>query len=153
MKRAASTPLLAPSLDKRCAELGSQIAQCLINTIRFETRRRIPSKFDAARPPVISLAAFAERLFRYGVPWTLYRGEVAMLARAYMEKVHKAVPLDALNVHRVMLACFCLAVKYLLDEPFHMTFMARVCGIGVPELAALEVFLLSLLEFDLALGL
>lgn len=78
--------------------------------------------------------------------------ECFVLALVYVDRIMQAnwrFLLTSLNVHRLLLTAVMTAVKYHDDCSYNNAYYAKVGGIPLGELNALEVELLFLLGFDL----
>lgn len=78
--------------------------------------------------------------------------ECFVLALVYVDRIMQAnwrFVLTSLNVHRLLLTAVMTAVKYHDDCSYNNAYYAKVGGIPLGELNALEVELLFLLGFDL----
>ena len=60
--------------------------------------------------------------------------------------------LNRMNIHRVLLVAFLLAIKQNEDKPVSNVFWAQVGGIPVAELNAMELKLLSMVGFSLSVS-
>lgn len=58
-------------------------------------------------------------------------------------------PLNSLSIHRLILACVFMAIKFNDDIYYDNAFYARLGGITLEEMNYLEVGILSYLQFDL----
>lgn len=78
--------------------------------------------------------------------------ECFVLALVYVDRIMQAnwrFLLTSLNVHRLLLTAVMTAVKYHDDCSYNNAYYAKVGGIPLGELNALEIELLFLLGFDL----
>ncbi|CAL5070154.1 unnamed protein product [Urochloa decumbens] len=105
--------------------------------------------FEAAREPRIGVAEYLERMHRYaGLDPECY-----VVAYAYVDMAAHRRPAAAVasrNVHRLLLACLLVASKVLDDFHHSNAFFARVGGVSNAEMNRLELELLGVLDFAVA---
>ncbi|TKW06733.1 hypothetical protein SEVIR_7G259800v4 [Setaria viridis] len=108
--------------------------------------------FEAARgapAPRIGVAEYLERVHRYaGLDPECY-----VVAYAYVDMAAHRRPAAAVasrNVHRLLLACLLVASKVLDDFHHSNAFFARVGGVSNAEMNKLELELLDVLDFAVA---
>ncbi|CAN6229662.1 unnamed protein product [Urochloa humidicola] len=110
--------------------------------------------FEAARgaaAPRIGVAEYLERMHRYaGLDPECY-----VVAYAYVDMAAHRRPAAAVassrNVHRLLLACLLVASKVLDDFHHSNAFFARVGGVSNAEMNRLELELLGVLDFAVAI--
>eukprot|EP00756_Hemistasia_phaeocysticola_P024716 Hpha_TRINITY_DN15964_c1_g2::TRINITY_DN15964_c1_g2_i1::g.73473::m.73473 len=126
-----------------------KVISSVMTAVVMETGDGIGTPFDARRLPTIPLYDYLRRWVRHT------RCDVSCVVAAVMliDRVCmlSGYPVTALNVHRLLLAALTVSNKYCLDIPFLNSHYARVGGVSVEELNALERQLLQLLEFDVHL--
>lgn len=108
----------------------------------------IQKPFVRSSPPSVPFAVYLERLFRYCHPEPLHLLAIV----AYSERLIKVhglfVPPPAW--HRFTVAAWIIAGKALLgDQYWTNLYWARVAGISITEICALESELVSLLDWHL----
>lgn len=101
-------------------------------------------------PPATSIAAYIPRLYRH------FRcsEEVFVFALIYLDRVIRAnhIKINALNIHRLVLAASVIGVKFVEDVRYSNRYYARVGGVGLAELNRLELAFLKLVKFDLTVS-
>ncbi|KAF8651255.1 hypothetical protein HU200_063505 [Digitaria exilis] len=108
--------------------------------------------FEAARgapAPRIGVAEYLERVHRYAA----LDPECYVVAYAYVDMAAHRRPAAAVasrNVHRLLLACLLVASKVLDDFHHSNAFFARVGGVSNAEMNKLELELLAVLDFAVA---
>jgi len=104
--------------------------------------------FEANSVPKISLAAYLKRIaWFFGCPTACF-----VIAIEYVYRLSHLCPeveLNEYSVHQIVITCIMVATKFIDDKIFKNTFYARVAGIPVTNLRALEVRLVFFLKFDL----
>jgi len=104
--------------------------------------------FYSPTVPEISLPAYLKRIAWFlGCPTACF-----VLALEYVYRLAHCCPEVEVNdksVHQIIITCIMVATKLIYDRRFKNTFYARVAGIPVTNLSALEVQLVFLLKFDL----
>lgn len=104
--------------------------------------------FVRSSPPSVPFHIYLERLFRYGHPEALHLLAIV----AYSERLIKSHSLfvPPAGWHRFTVAAWIVAGKALLgDQYWTNQYWARVAGITVPEIFALETELIELLQWRL----
>ena len=68
----------------------------------------------------------------------------------YIDKICESsnLQLTILNIHRLLLACMVVALKYNEDDYYSNEYYAKVGGISLKELNQLEYNILILLDFN-----
>ncbi|KAL6651444.1 hypothetical protein ACP70R_010369 [Stipagrostis hirtigluma subsp. patula] len=104
-----------------------------------------------APAPRIGVAEYLERVHRYAA----LEPECYVVAYAYVDRAAHRRPAAAVasrNVHRLLLACLLVASKVLDDFHHSNAFFARVGGVSNAEMNRLELELLDVLDFEVAVG-
>ncbi|KAG1672135.1 hypothetical protein FOA52_001723 [Chlamydomonas sp. UWO 241] len=104
--------------------------------------------FNGVRAPAISLEAYLNRIAQF----TKCSPACFVAAVAYIAALYQRDPGLApctLNVHRLLLVSLLLANKLYDDKRYSNSFWARVGGITLTEINALELKMMHLLEFRL----
>lgn len=105
-------------------------------------------RFRALRPPSISVHDYLERLMTYsGCSSSCF-----VLALVYLDRLIQNSPglfVSTFNVHRLLIASGVVAAKFVEDAYYDNNHWARMGGIGLPEMNALETELLLTLGFEL----
>jgi hypothetical protein len=106
------------------------------------------TRFDAVRPPQITVQHYVQRLQRYfGCS-----PECFVLALVYLDRVVKMHPefsISRLNIHRLLVTAVMIAAKFFDDVYYSNGYYARVGGVRLKEMNLLEVRLLDLLQWRL----
>jgi len=107
----------------------------------------VPTKFDSAYAPAVSLVQYLSRIHTYAK----CSDSCFVVALIYIDRIidMHSFRVTALNVHRIFLASILLSVKFLDDIYYNNSFFAKLGGIPLQELNALEVEFLRLTRFDL----
>ncbi|KAL6764348.1 cyclin-domain-containing protein [Haematococcus lacustris] len=104
--------------------------------------------FHGAQPPAISLYDYLTRIARHAKMSPACFVVALMLIDEACTKEPALGPTQ-LTVHRLVLAALVLAAKSCEDETYKNGFLAKVGGIPLSELNAMELQLLLLLDFQL----
>eukprot|EP01094_Clydonella_sp_ATCC50884_P012933 TRINITY_DN23221_c0_g1_i1.p1 TRINITY_DN23221_c0_g1~~TRINITY_DN23221_c0_g1_i1.p1 ORF type:complete len:193 (-),score=54.95 TRINITY_DN23221_c0_g1_i1:269-847(-) len=133
---------LAPGLEEVMAHGIEEIAR-----MNESAPRSAPTMFDSVNVTTIPLVDYLKRLCKY----TACSTNVLTCALIYIDRlvVWRKLTLRSHNIHRVVLACLVVAIKYNDDRFCSNAYYAKVGGVPPRELNRLEVTLLSLLNFDL----
>lgn len=142
-------------------ELLKLVGSSMTGVANARNAIRTGSPFEGANAPGISLPNYLKRLVRYLEAWkpsTGAPGEISIglrcvvLAVTYVDRLCERCPdfsVTIFNMHRVLLSAFLAAVKFTEDTPFPNSFWARVGGVPVADLNAMESKFLSMVAFDL----
>jgi hypothetical protein len=140
--------------DKRESELLVEALACVLTHLSeaqissdYDPQKEI-SRFHAVRAPSISLKEYLVRIARF----FQCSPSCFVLALVYIDralKLNASFLVDALSVHRLVLAAVAVAAKFFDDCYYSNAFYAKVGGIKVPELNALEVAFLDLIDWRL----
>lgn len=128
--------------DKVVAAVAEALDQALCRPQRCQGPVTV-FEADPQHPPQISVEEYLSR-------WSHHSGagaEAIVLALMYIQR--SGVVLNALTVHRLLLAALVLAAKYRNDEFFTNTFYGVVGGVSVEEVNRLEVALLEKVDWTL----
>lgn len=104
--------------------------------------------FHAIQPPNISIKDYLARIAKYSnCDETIF-----ILSLIYIDRLMQNNPtysLDILNIHRYIIASTIVATKYINDFFYSNNHYARIGGVSIEELNALEIEFLNLIKFDL----
>uniref|UniRef100_A0A2N9IXR0 Cyclin n=1 Tax=Fagus sylvatica TaxID=28930 RepID=A0A2N9IXR0_FAGSY len=118
------------------------------SSARFGKRLNV---FHGVRAPNISIAKYLERLYKY----TDCSPSCFVVGYVYIDRLAHRHPdslLISLNVHRLLVTSVMVASKMIDDEHYNNAFYARVGGVSKLELNRLELELLFLLDFGVAVS-
>lgn len=147
---------LAPESTELRPLLGYVLAYSLGNVVRANELLKVPhvpSVYDCAgcRTPALSLTHYVERF----VNFTAAPREVFVTAIAYIDRFLATNPagvgLALCNVHRLFAVAFVVAAKFASDLYNSNKYYARVAGLPLAELNALERAFLADVDYRLAL--
>jgi len=107
----------------------------------------VPTKFDSAYAPAVSLEQYLSRIHTYAK----CSDSCFVVALIYIDRIiaMHSFRVTALNAHRIFLASILLSAKFLDDIYYNNSFFAKLGGISLQELNALELEVLRLTRFDL----
>lgn len=136
-----------PLFVEKMSLLMEQLATCGDESSR---RMSVATRFDSICAPATSISAYIPRLYRH------FRcsEEVFVFALIYLDRVIRAnhIKINALNIHRLVLAASVIGVKFVEDVRYSNRYYARVGGVGLAELNRLELAFLKLVKFDLTVS-
>ncbi|KAM4103714.1 hypothetical protein ACJW30_06G098900 [Castanea mollissima] len=107
--------------------------------------------FHGVRAPNISIPKYLERLYKF----TDCSPSCFVVGYVYIDRLvhrHPDSLVISLNVHRLLVTSVMVASKMLDDEHYNNAFFARVGGVSNAELNRLELELLFLLDFGVAVS-
>lgn len=131
------------------SELLSEVAEN--NPVRHDDRSVINDKFSDSRLPKISMRDYVSRLSTYGV---VNKAEYVILIMTiiYIDRlIQMGVNLTKFNKHRLFLAAFVVASKFIFDNYYNNDLLSKVGGVSKSELNKLEVEFLFAIEFNLVI--
>ncbi|CAD8195477.1 unnamed protein product [Paramecium pentaurelia] len=108
----------------------------------------IQTVFHTIKKPQITIYKYIERIKMF----SYCSNECFILALIYIDKVQERnqdVVINSYCVHRFLLACILLSIKYNDDDYYKNDYYARVGGVTLQELNSLEKELLTLLDYQL----
>merc|ERR1712222_200881 len=106
------------------------------------------SKFHASTEAPISVTQYLARINKYA----RCHHEHLLMALFYIDRMIQYNPgmcVDVLSIHRLLITSVVVATKYESDVYYNNTAYAKIGGISVHELNALEIEFLSKLRFHL----
>lgn len=107
--------------------------------------------FHARHLPAITVSAYIARIFRYA-PCS---AECFITALVYIRRILESKGMNFLQgatVHRLIISAVLLSSKYLDDIYYNNSFYAKIGGISPKEMNALEVEMLTFLNYDLSVS-
>merc|ERR1712232_1477847 len=105
-----------------------------------------PGCFQGLRAPSLSISDYLLRIRKY----FLCSDECFVLALAYIDRLSKASPSTTVcdtTAHRLLLISVMIAAKFHDDVFYDNSYYARVGGVSVKEVNALEARMLELLNW------
>lgn len=107
----------------------------------------IRSPFHSTHLPPMTIRAYCERIVRYSKCTTeAFIVAIMLLCKFSHFTQH---PVSSFNVHRLLITSTLIAAKMRDDEYYANTYYAKIGGIGVEELNALELHFLKTLLWDI----
>eukprot|EP00127_Corallochytrium_limacisporum_P007024 Clim_evm32s240 gene=Clim_evmTU32s240 len=106
------------------------------------------TSFDALRVPSITVVGYVDRILRYA-PCSSACFVFSYIWLQRLEQRYKALRINSLNVHRLLITMIMVAAKYFDDRYYNNAYYAKVGGISKEEINHLELELLTLMRFDL----
>ena len=105
------------------------------------------SAFLSKKPPVISINKYLHRFMKY----SKLEPSTILIALIYIDRICEVsnLQLNSYNIHRLLLACLVISIKYNEDDYYSNEYYAKVGGISLKELNVLEYTILIFLNFEL----
>jgi hypothetical protein len=106
----------------------------------------IISVFTSNKTPQISIKKYLHRIMKYSKP----EASTVIICLIYIDKIceNSSLQLTYYNIHRIILSCMVLALKYNEDDYYSNKYYAKVGGISLKELNELEYNIMLLLQFN-----
>jgi hypothetical protein len=103
--------------------------------------------FSTVSPPKVTIQYFFKRIQKY----SKIEKSTLIIILIYADRMctTSGIILNPHNIHRIILGCLLLAIKYNEDVYFTNEHYAKVGGIPIQELNQLEYFSIQLLNFNL----
>jgi hypothetical protein len=144
------------ALDAHGLRVVMLVARDVEQSLLAEKRAAAKDAFTTGSVPQIPLENFFARLARYTNMWRGHPGgpesagvRAAVIAFIYLDRLRDSgYVVTWANVHRLAVAAFLVAIKYSEDSVISNTWWAKVGGIPLKELCALEGQLCDKLHFS-----
>ena len=103
--------------------------------------------FSRKSPSKVTLKHYFHRIKKY----TQIEQSTLIIALIYTDRIctTSGIILNPHNIHKIILGCLLLAIKYNEDIYFNKEHYAKVGGVSIEESNNLEYFSIQLLSFDL----
>ena len=100
-----------------------------------------------SRNPSISIKDYLERLYKY----SRISASTIILILIYIDRICNInkFKITYYNIHKLIISSMIIAVKYNEDEYYPLKFYAKLGGISKAEMAFLEYYFVSLINFNL----
>lgn len=147
MKTAKKIQLeIEPKYD---AIITDKISTLLTEIVRMNSKKPFldSDPFSKKIVPSITVSDYLERIKKY----TKIEKGTLILAMIYIDRICNLnrIILSPYNIHRILLGCCLVALKYNEDVIFKNIFYAKVAGVSLKEINAIELYTLSFLSFNL----
>lgn len=105
--------------------------------------------FQCKTVPPLDVKSYLCRIKQYGQcsDEAIFVGSLYVLRLS--QKYGPSFPITVWSIHRILITCILLAVKFVDDVRWNNEYYSVVGGIPLTEMNALEVDMLALLEFNL----
>jgi hypothetical protein len=105
------------------------------------------SPFCSKRIPIISITEYLQRFKKY----TNIENSTLIIGLIYLDTIcsRKNIILQENCIHRLLLICCVLAIKFNEDLIFDNEYYAKIGGISLKEINLLEYYAIKFLDFDL----
>ena len=132
-------------LDEIVSENTSQEAYDSSIPIDEETKMLI-QQYNSKKPPQVTINKYLMRILKYCMP----EPSTIIMCLIYIDKIceNSNMQLTYLNIHRLILACMIMAIKFNEDDYYSNEYYAKVGGISMKEMNQLESNTLVLLDFN-----
>ena len=126
------------------------LLEYICNTVP-DTFTPIDDVFTAVSADVITIEKYVHRVHTYGPIDHPSEDVYLVVSLIYMDRYIKATgsTLYTLNVHRLWLVSYMLAIKFLADLHYNNKWFAKVGGISLSELNVLEKVFLTRIQFHM----
>ena len=135
--------------DEKLNKLELKITEILteISSHNSNVEYNPDDPFSKESPSNVTLQYFLGRFKKY----SKIEKSTLILILIYSDRIcnSSGIILNPHNIHRIILCCLILALKYNEDEFFTNEQYAKIGGVSLQELNKLEYFSMQLLNFDL----
>ena len=149
MKRSSEKSIKKQSVEIKLSKLELNISQILteISNQNAEIEYNPDDPFSSSIPPKVTLQYFLDRIKRYSE----IEKSTLLIILIYVDRmcVTSGIILNPHNIHRLILGCLILAIKYNEDTYFNNEYYAKVGGISLKDLNALEEISFELIDYNL----
>ena len=120
---------------------------CEQSKIKNDENLFLIKSFITKKRPNISIYEFLTRLYKY----SKVSENILILVLIYIDRLcrNRKICLNYFNIHKLILASFVTAIKFISDEYYSLEFYAKLGGISQKEIVILEYELIVLLDFKL----
>lgn len=118
-------------------------------TYKTKLKDQKKSIFNSRILPRISLSDYLARIFKY----TKIEDSTLTLSLIYIDRLfrRKKIVLTEYNVHRILMSSLLISIKFNEDKYYSNTFYAKIGGMEVKQLNAIEIEFIIGINFDLYL--
>lgn len=134
-----------------CLWKDSKSASILFNRREDISKQYAHTRFHGNTLPSIQLEQYLLRIHKYACQ----EPSLFVLIVLYAQRVHLTRPsfiLDSKSIHRFIIASITIMIKCFCDKYYTNAFYAKVGGMSVQELNALELDLLYLMDWHLVVS-
>eukprot|EP00357_Protocruzia_adherens_P029213 CAMPEP_0114986522 /NCGR_PEP_ID=MMETSP0216-20121206/8472_1 /TAXON_ID=223996 /ORGANISM="Protocruzia adherens, Strain Boccale" /LENGTH=175 /DNA_ID=CAMNT_0002348965 /DNA_START=517 /DNA_END=1044 /DNA_ORIENTATION=- len=145
-----TTPDELESIKNIVKIIARILEEIISQTDQMPQANRLITHFHASRQPAISIEDYLLRVVKYSG----CSGECYLMALIYIDKLSEKNPqfiISSLNIHRLLLTSIMLAAKFHDDHYYNNEYYAKVGGITLREINALEAQFLHLVHWDLCI--
>ncbi|PON99752.1 Cyclin [Trema orientale] len=139
-------PKVMTNLIKFLSSLLQRVSES--NDINRQFQPQKISVFHGLTRPTISIQSYLERIFKYAN----CSPSCYIVAYVYLDRFiqsQPSLPINSLNVHRLLITSVMVAAKFMDDMYYNNAYYAKVGGISTTEMNFLEVDFLFGLGFHL----
>lgn len=140
------------SADKDFADaLGIVLARWVESAAAMPGKSDKVSHFHSTRVPSISICEYLKRIRKYFV----CSDECFVTALVYIDRISKlksSLPVCDLTVHRLLFIAVTVAAKFQDDVYYSNKYYAKVGGISLREVNALEALFLKMLDWNVCVS-
>ena len=135
--------------EEKLNKLETKIADILteISNQNSNVEYNPDDPFSTKSPPKVSLQYFFGRIKKY----SKIEKSTLIIILIYADRMctTSGIILNPFNIHRIILGCLLLAIKYNEDIYFTNEQYAKIGGVSLQELNCLEDFSIQLLNYNL----
>jgi hypothetical protein len=135
--------------EEKLNKLETKIADILteISNQNSNVEYNPDDPFSTKSPPKVSLQYFLGRIKKY----SKIEKSTLIIILIYADRMctTSGIILNPFNIHRIILGCLLLAIKYNEDIYFTNEQYAKIGGVSLQELNCLEDFSIQLLNYNL----
>lgn len=114
----------------------------------FDSSDVAPTIFHGLHPPNLSIKAYLQRIYKYTNVSSGCLVFSLLFIDRFMER-NKSIMLTSRNVHRLVITAVVVSMKFLDDLYYNNAYYAKIGGIALAEMNALELEFLFRINFDL----
>ena len=130
-------------------KLESNISEILTEITRQNSKIEYnpDDPFSKEQPLKMSINNFLKRIKKY----SKLEKSTLIIILIYSDRMctTSGIILNPYNIHNIILGCLILAIKYNQDFYYTNAYYAKVGGVSVDELNAIEYFAFQLIDFNL----
>ena len=149
MEKSSQKPAKKQNVEIKLNKIELNISEILteISNQNAEIEYNPDDPFSSSIPPKVTLQYFLGRIKRYSE----IEKSTLLIILIYVDRmcITSGIILNPHNIHRIILGCMILAIKYNEDEYYNNEYYAKVGGVSLDEMNDLEDASFNLIDHNL----
>ena len=149
MKKSSEISTKKQNVEIKLNKIELNISEILteISNQNAELEYNPDDPFSSSIPPKVTMQYFLGRIKRYSE----IEKSTLLIILIYVDRmcITSGIILNPHNIHRLILGCLILAIKYNEDVYFNNEYYAKVGGISLKDMNTLEEISFELIDYNL----